>query len=365
MHRGRLARDRPSLRIFAVTMASQPIRKLLVANRGEIALRVMRSAREMGIATVAVYSEADAGAPFVRFADEAVCIGPNDSQSSYLNITSVMSAAQITDAEAIHPGYGFLAENAEFARACQESGIHFIGPPAEVISLMGHKSRARETASELGVPVLEGEQGDLDTLLEKSSSLPYPLLVKPAAGGGGKGMRIVHSAGAFEQEAREASGEAVSYFGSGELYVERFLEGARHIEVQVLADHHGNSVHLYERECSLQRRYQKIIEEAPSASLKEEIRSRITAAALALVRGIGYTNAGTVEFLLDADGGFYFLEMNTRLQVEHPVTEMVTGIDLVALPSCRHRYAAIDQIQGSRSQDQEQTRQGLGLSDLA
>ena len=303
--------------------------RILVANRGEIAVRVIRAIHSLGKAALVVYADTDRELPFVTEADEAYSLGSGELSRTYLDMEKILHIAREARADAIHPGYGFLAENAEFARACQESGIHFIGPPAEVISLMGHKSRARETASGLGIPVLEGEQGDLDALLEKASALPYPLLVKPAAGGGGKGMRIVHSAGAFEQEAREASREARSYFGSGELYVERFLERARHIEVQVLADHHGNSVHLYERECSLQRRYQKIIEEAPSASLTEETRSRITAAALALVRGIGYASAGTVEFLVDDSQEFYFMEMNTRIQVEHPVTELITGTDLV------------------------------------
>lgn len=300
-----------------------------MANRGEIARRIIRAIHEMDKVALAVYAENDRELPFVEEADESWSLGSGDLSSTYLLGEALLHIAREARADAIHPGYGFLAENASFAWACQESGIHFIGPSAEVIDLMGHKSRARETVSRLGIPVLEGETGDLKTLVEKRFRLSYPLLVKPAAGGGGKGMRIVRTAESFEQEAREASREALAYFGSGEIYVERFLEGPRHVEVQVMADHHGNRVHLFERECSLQRRYQKIVEEAPSGFLSEDTRRQITSAALELIRGIDYTNAGTVEFLVDANQQFYFMEMNTRIQVEHPVTELLTGIDLV------------------------------------
>jgi len=310
-------------------MKEKEFDRILVANRGEIALRIIRTIHEMEKVAMVIYAEHDRDLPFVTEADEAYSLGSGDLFSTYLNLEEIMHIASVARADAIHPGYGFLAENAEFARACERSGIHFIGPSSEAISLMGNKSRAREIASELGIPVLEGESGNLESLVEKRSGLPYPLLVKPAAGGGGKGMRIVRTAEAFEQEAKEAAREAMSYFGSGELYVERFLEGSRHIEVQVMADHHGNSVHLFERECSLQRRYQKVIEEAPSASIPEDTRRLITSAALELTGGIGYTNAGTVEFLVDPDQDYYFMEMNTRIQVEHPVTESITGIDLV------------------------------------
>lgn len=310
-------------------MLSTEFERILVANRGEIASRIIRAIHELDKVAMVIYAEHDRQLPFVTEADEAYSLGPGDLSRTYLNMEAIVHIAREAGADAIHPGYGFLSENAEFARACEQSGIHFIGPSAEAIYLMGHKSRAREIASELGIPVPEGETGDLENLVKKQAQLPYPLLVKPAAGGGGKGMRIVHTAEAFEQEAREAAREALNYFGSGELYVERFMEGARHIEVQVIADHHGNMAHLFERECSLQRRYQKVIEEAPSEFISEDTRQRITRAALELTRGIGYTNAGTVEFLMDQYQDYYFMEMNTRIQVEHPVTESITGIDLV------------------------------------
>lgn len=303
--------------------------RILVANRGEIASRIVRAIRELDKQALVIYADNDSELPFVSEADEAFSLGSGDLSRTYLNIELILNIAREAGADAIHPGYGFLAENAAFARACEESGIQFIGPTAEMIALMGHKSKARDIASQLGIPVLEGETGDLSSLLEKRSRLSYPLLIKPAAGGGGKGMKIVRTAQAFEEAASDASREALSYFDSGELYVERFLEESRHMEVQVLADHHGNSVHLFERECSVQRRYQKIIEEAPSGFISEESRERITNTALRLVRKIGYTNAGTVEFLMDQNQHFYFMEMNTRIQVEHPVTEMITGIDLV------------------------------------
>jgi 3-methylcrotonyl-CoA carboxylase alpha subunit len=310
-------------------MKETEFRRILVANRGEIARRIIRAIHAMGKTALVVYADNDRDLPFVSEADEAWSLGSGDLSQTYLHIEGILKIAREARADAIHPGYGFLAENAAFAKACEESGITFIGPSAEMISLMGHKSKAREMAASMGVPVLEGLTGDLDTLLEKRMELPYPLLVKPAAGGGGKGMRIVRSAENFEQEARDAAREALSYFGSGELYVERFLEGPRHIEVQVMADHHGNSVHLFERECSLQRRYQKIVEEAPSPSISEETREHMTTTALRLISELGYANAGTVEFLLDQEQHFYFMEMNTRIQVEHPATELLTGKDLV------------------------------------
>jgi 3-methylcrotonyl-CoA carboxylase alpha subunit len=310
-------------------MKDREFDRILVANRGEIAWRIIRAIHQLDKVALVAYAENDRELPFVTEADEAWSLGSGDLSQTYLNIEKIVNLAQEARADAIHPGYGFLAENAQFARACNDSGIRFIGPSAEMITLMGHKSNAREIASKLGIPVLEGETGDLDTLVDRRSRYTYPLLIKPAAGGGGKGMRIVRSADRFQQEATEASREALSYFGSGELYVERYLEGSRHIEVQVIADHFGNSAHLFERECSLQRRYQKIIEEAPSGSVSDETRRKITSAALELVRGIGYTNAGTIEFLMDQNQHFYFMEMNTRIQVEHPVTELITGIDLV------------------------------------
>ncbi len=303
--------------------------KILVANRGEIALRVIRTIQALDKLAVVIHSDFDRDLPFVTEADEAYSLGSGDLSQTYLHIDKILEIALLAQVDAIHPGYGFLAENAEFAKACKKKKIQFIGPDSEVISLMGHKSNARAKARELGIPVLEGVVEDLESLIRNSEKHPYPLLIKPVAGGGGKGMRIVRSKEQFETEARAASREASTYFGSGDLYLERFLENPRHIEVQVLADHHDHAVHLFERECSLQRRYQKIIEEAPSGSVTRETREMITSAALDLARGIGYTNAGTVEFLMDEEQNFYFMEMNTRIQVEHPVTEMITGIDLV------------------------------------
>ncbi len=310
-------------------MSSKNLHKILIANRGEIALRIIRAVHALDKRAVVVHSEYDRDLPFVTEADEAYSLGSGGLSETYLDQAKIIGIALETKADAIHPGYGFLAENASFATACQQNGICFIGPSADAIAMMGNKASAREKAKALGLPVLEAITGDLPELIAGRDTFHYPVLIKPSAGGGGKGMRIVHSAEAFEQQAGEASREATSYFGSGEIYVERFLAGPRHIEVQVIADEHGQACHLFERECSLQRRYQKIIEEAPSSSITPELRERITASALLLVDGMGYTNAGTVEFLMDADHSFYFLEMNTRIQVEHPVTEMVTGIDLV------------------------------------
>jgi 3-methylcrotonyl-CoA carboxylase alpha subunit len=303
--------------------------RILVANRGEIALRIIRAIRQLDKLAVVVHSDFDRDLPFVTEADEAYSLGPGGLADTYLHTAKILEVAKIAQVDAIHPGYGFLSENAAFAKACKKANIAFIGPSPEAISLMGNKSNAREKARELGLPLLDGVTGTLEHLVDQQQNLPYPLLIKPAGGGGGKGMRIVRNAKLFEAEAKEAAREAQNYFGTDELYVEKYLEKPRHIEVQVMADQFGTAVHLFERECSLQRRYQKIIEEAPSGFISAETREKITGEALRLVRGIGYVNAGTVEFLMDASQQFYFLEMNTRIQVEHPVTEMITGIDLV------------------------------------
>jgi acetyl/propionyl-CoA carboxylase alpha subunit len=298
------------------------MRKLLVANRGEIALRVMRTARGMGIATVAVYSDADADAPFVRFADEAVRIGPPPARESYLVIPSILDAARVTGADAIHPGYGFLSENAAFSEAVAEAGLTFVGPPADVIRQLGSKSAAKQLAQRAGVPVVPGYEPG-------ASNIEYPVLIKASAGGGGKGMRLVRSAGELAESIERARGEAKSAFGDDTILLERYIERPRHIEIQILGDTHGNVVHLYERECSIQRRHQKIVEEAPSVALDAQRRAAMGEAAVSLGKAVGYVGAGTVEFITDPDGRFYFLEVNTRLQVEHPVTELTTGLDLV------------------------------------
>jgi acetyl/propionyl-CoA carboxylase alpha subunit len=300
------------------------IDKLLVANRGEIALRVMRTARAMGIATVAVYSDADADAPHVRFADEAVRVGPPPARESYLVIPSILDAARVTGADAVHPGYGFLSENAQFSEAVAEAGLVFVGPPAHVIRALGSKREAKQLAQRAGVPVVPGFDlhGDARTF-------EYPLLVKASAGGGGKGMRIVRSHGELAEALERARGEAKSAFGDDTLLLEKYVDRPRHVEIQILGDTHGGVVHLYERECSIQRRHQKIVEESPSPAIDDARRAAMGAAAVALGREVGYVGAGTVEFILDQSGQFYFLEVNTRLQVEHPVTELVTGLDLV------------------------------------
>ena len=309
-------------------------KKILIANRGEIAVRVIRACREMGIPSVAIYSEADRSALHVRMADEARFVGPAPSRDSYLRIDRVLDAARASGAEAIHPGYGFLAENAAFARACEESGVTFIGPRSETIALMGEKTSARRVAAEAGVPVVPGTlEASLDVaaLRREAERLGFPVMLKAAAGGGGKGLRLVASAADWGSATLAARGEAQGAFGDDRLYVEKALARPRHVEIQVLADSHGNAVHLFERECSIQRRHQKVVEESPSPFLTPELRGRMGALALALVRKTGYCNAGTLEFLVDAEGRPHFLEMNTRLQVEHPVTEMVTGEDLVKL----------------------------------
>ncbi|HZP98806.1 MAG TPA: acetyl-CoA carboxylase biotin carboxylase subunit [Reyranella sp.] len=306
--------------------------KLLVANRGEIALRVMRTANEMGYRTVAVYSDADQDAPHVAFADEAVRIGPPPVGESYLSIANILEAARKTGADAVHPGYGFLSENATFAEACEIAGLVFIGPPATAIAAMGNKAAAKRRMIEAGVPCVPGYQGDDqndDNLAKEARKIGLPVMVKAAAGGGGRGMRLVTSDGDLLDAIRNARGEAESAFGSGELILEKAVVDARHVEIQVFADSHGNVIHLGERDCSVQRRHQKVVEEAPSPAVTADLRARMGAAAIAAAAAIGYRGAGTVEFLLSADGTFYFLEMNTRLQVEHPVTEEITGLDLV------------------------------------
>jgi acetyl-CoA carboxylase biotin carboxylase subunit len=307
-------------------------KKVLIANRGEIALRVIRACRELGIETVAVYSEADRESLHVRFADDDVCIGPPPSRLSYLRIPALIAAAEITGADAIHPGYGFLAESAEFAEACAGSNITFIGPTAEQIRLMGDKAAARKLARELGIPVVPGSPGpisDPDQALGVAKEIGFPVIIKAAAGGGGKGMRVAADADGFAQAFGLARNEALAAFGNPEVYLERYLERPRHVEIQVIGDKRGKVIHLCERDCSVQRRHQKLVEEAPSPALDQPLRDRMGGAAVAAASHIGYIGAGTVEFLLDADGCFYFMEMNTRLQVEHPVTEMVTNFDLV------------------------------------
>ena len=306
--------------------------KILIANRGEIALRIIRACKELGIATVAVHSEADANSLHVRFADEDVCIGPGPSSQSYLNIPQIISAAELTDTDAIHPGYGFLAENAYFAEVCESCDLKFVGPSAEMIRQMGDKVFARHSMAEAGLPVIPGSHGvirDIKIAREAAKEIGYPLLFKAAAGGGGKGIRLVRQDKELEDAFRMAQAEAQGSFGNPALYIERYIEKPRHVEIQILADQFGNVIHLGERDCSIQRKHQKLVEESPSPAVDEELRQKMGAAAISGAKSIGYQSAGTVEFLLTPDRKFYFMEMNTRIQVEHPVTEMVVGIDLV------------------------------------
>jgi 3-methylcrotonyl-CoA carboxylase alpha subunit len=308
------------------------ISKVLIANRGEIAVRVMRTCRSMGISTVAVFSDADAGAPHVRMADEAVHIGPSPSAESYLVIDKILDAAKRTGADAIHPGFGFLSERAEFAEACESAGVIFIGPSPSAIRAMGLKREAKETAMAAGVPVVPGYNGkdqDPKLLADRAREIGFPVLIKASAGGGGKGMRVCRAAEEVAQAIEGAKREALSAFGDDTLIIEKYIDNPRHVEIQILGDSHGNVVHLFERECSIQRRHQKIIEETPSTALTPEIREKMGNAAVAIGKAIGYSNAGTVEFIVGAPGQFYFLEVNTRLQVEHPITECITGLDLV------------------------------------
>jgi acetyl-CoA carboxylase biotin carboxylase subunit len=307
-------------------------RKVLIANRGEIALRVISACKEMGIRTVAVYSEADKNSLHVKFADEAVCIGPPPSKDSYLNVPAIISAAEITGSDAVHPGYGLLSENANFAEVCRASNLKFIGPPPEVTRMMGEKSTARQTMKAAKVPILPGSDGVIESegaALEWAQTVGYPVILKAVAGGGGRGMRIVRSKEELPGMFQSASQEALNAFSNGDLYMEKFIERPRHIEFQVLADEHGNVMSLGERECSIQRRHQKLIEEAPSLQITPKQREEMAKVIKKSLKEIGYWNAGTIEFLMDEDGSIYFIEMNTRIQVEHCVTEMVTGVDLV------------------------------------
>jgi acetyl-CoA carboxylase biotin carboxylase subunit len=309
-------------------------RKILIANRGEIAIRVIRAAKELGIATVAVHSEADAEALHVKLADESVCIGPPSARESYLVIPKILAAAEITNSDAIHPGYGFLAENAEFANVCEKCGLTFIGPSSENIQLMGDKLRARAAMTEAGLPMLRSVEVDAEDparTADEVEKLGLPVIVKATAGGGGKGIKIVRSMDQLPMMLKTAGSEAQAAFGNSKVYIERYLEDARHIEFQVAADHYGNVVHLGERDCSIQRRYQKVLEESPSPAVTPDVRRRMGEVVTAAIRKVGYRNVGTVEFLMDRNHEFFFLEMNTRIQVEHPVTEAITGIDLVKL----------------------------------
>jgi len=308
------------------------MQKILIANRGEIAMRVMRTAKEMGIKTVAVFSEADRNMPFVRYADEAVCIGPALSSQSYLRAEKIIAAAIKTGAQGIHPGYGFLSENASFSKAVTDAGLVFIGPSAHSIEIMGSKIGAKQAAKKFNVPMVPGTEepiSDINEARRIANNIGYPILVKASAGGGGKGMRVVENDGEFEEQIRTAKSEALNAFGNDDVFIEKYVGAPRHIEIQLMGDQHGNYLYLFERECSIQRRHQKLVEEAPSSCLTPEIRKQMGECAIAVARSCNYYGAGTVEFLVDQDLSFYFLEMNTRLQVEHCVTEMITGIDLV------------------------------------
>lgn len=306
--------------------------KILIANRGEIAVRIIRACKEMGIRTVAIYSTADRNSLHVRLADESICIGPPHAKDSYNHIPTILSAAEIADVEAIHPGYGFLAENVHFAEICESCNIKFIGPHIDAISQMGDKIKAKEKMQKIGVPVIPGSEGEVhsrEEALSIATSMGYPVIVKAAHGGGGRGMRIAHNDVSLAKAFATAKSEAEAAFGNGALYIEKFIEEPRHIEVQLLADHHGNYLHLGERDCTIQRRHQKVIEESPSVVVSSSMRSKMGKAAIKAAKAVGYYSAGTIEFLVDKTGNFYFMEMNTRVQVEHPVSEMVTGIDII------------------------------------
>ena len=308
------------------------LKKVLIANRGEIAVRIIRACREMGIRTVAIYSEADKNALHTTLADEAICIGPAPSQKSYLNMKAILEAACLTGADSIHPGFGFLSENANFAKICKEMGIKFIGPESTLIDLLGNKSQAKQTMKKAGVPVVPGSEGLLNSkkqALELAEQMKYPVMLKASAGGGGRGIRVAYTPEDLEKDYDLVKQEAKIAFNDDSIYLEKFIENPRHVEIQILADEHGNAIHLGERDCSIQRRNQKVLEETPSSILKPETRKKMGEVAVNAVKEIGYTNAGTIEFLVDKNQDFYFMEMNTRVQVEHPVTEMVTGIDII------------------------------------
>ena len=314
-------------------------KKILIANRGEIALRVIRACHELGLKSVAVYSSADKYSLHVKFADEAICIGPSDSKESYLNIPRIISAGEITNADAIHPGYGFLAENADFSNICKENGFSFIGPSGDIINAMGNKAQAKKTMKAAGVPIIPGNEGVLQDVKEArdiANEMGFPVMLKASAGGGGRGMRLVHKDSELDRAYSTARTEALTAFNNGELYLEKFVEKPRHIEIQILADSNGNIVSLGERECSIQRRHQKLLEESPSSAVDEDLRKRMGKAAIAGAKAVNYVGVGTVEFLLDKNKDFYFMEMNTRIQVEHPITEMVTGADLIKLQILTH-----------------------------
>ena len=332
-------------------------KKILIANRGEIALRIIRACRDLGVKSVLVFSEADRSSLPVQLADEAYCIGPPPSGKSYLNVTNIISAALVSGAEAVHPGYGFLAENARFAEVCESNGLTFIGPPARAIAQMGDKALARETMIKAGIPVVPGSGGILSSVEEAVSlagGIGYPVMVKASAGGGGRGMRVAQDREDLSNAVLTAQNEARAAFGSTDVYLEKYVEEPRHVEIQIIGDKHGNVVYLGERDCSIQRRNQKVIEEAPSPAVSQELRARMGEAAVIAARAAGYYNAGTVEFLLDRHGDFYFIEMNTRIQVEHPVTEMVTGIDLV-----------VDQIRVAAGEELAYTQEDINISGWA
>ncbi len=308
------------------------IHKVVIANRGEIALRILRACKELGIKTVAVHSDVDSEALHVKLADQSVCIGPAPSADSYLNMKAIISAAEVTDADAIHPGYGFLSENAEFAEICQNCGLIFIGPTADNMRLMGDKISARQTVTKAGVPILPGTKDGVPNSEEAvliANDIGYPVIIKATAGGGGRGMKIVHSAAALPNAYAAARSEAKAGFGNPEVYIEKYCQRPRHVEIQIMADKHGNVIHLGERDCSIQRRHQKLLEEAPCSILPDDVRQKMCACAVAAAEAVNYSSVGTVEFLLDANNDFFFMEMNTRVQVEHPVTEMITGVDIV------------------------------------